>query len=361
MPPWTLEALEELATELFADDLLPLGATAYELLKPLDQRTVEHYFLNGGQLPPPLPPPPPPREPPSCSVNASSEDLAGAVRSVGQSGLLTLSDMPIAPFAELALVFDDICSERLGVAYPSGLAVKAGATAGADMKRILDLNPPKLAEAAAVLTNGIGAAELPAAGAAAAEATHAFASVVSFWQQCASEVAPKLRAAVAAAAECNDILCDNHFDFRMVDYYERSVASGSGQSAPAPRCRAHRDFGSFTLIFAREPGLQVQGAGSDDDQAWIDIAVPATGCALLLFGFVTQVRSNGRLHAAQHRVVDAPEAALSGNSARRTSFVFFISPDDMQAPLYPVVLPGEERRFVDGKSAEAQMMFAVQM
>ena len=81
--------------------------------------------------------------------------------------------------------------------------------------------------------------------------------------------------------------------------------------------------------------------------------------ALLLFGWCTQIRSNDRLHAAQHRVVDGPEPMEGGASARRTSAVFFVSPNDMQAPLHPVVHEGEERNYVDGVSAEAQQMYSM--
>jgi hypothetical protein len=57
-----------------------------------------------------------------------------------------------------------------------------------------------------------------------------------------------------------------------------------------------------------------------------------------------------------HRVTDGQ--SIAGRSVRRTSAVFFISPPDMQAPLEPVVLPGESQTYVSGVSAEAQMMYA---
>ena len=63
------------------------------------------------------------------------------------------------------------------------------------------------------------------------------------------------------------------------------------------------------------------------------------------------------LPALQHRVTDGPQAAKDGWSPRRTSAVFFISPEDMQAPLEPSVLPGEELNYVPGVSPEAQMMY----
>ena len=157
----------------------------------------------------------------------------------------------------------------------------------------------------------------------------------------------------------------------MVDYYEREWASPAAELATGqkgPRCRAHRDFGSITLVFTHSPGLQAQVASEastsiglpegSDLPPWQDVAVPGPTSALLLFGWCTQIRSNGRLHAVQHRVSDPPEPdQTTGRSPRRTSAVFFLSPRDMQAPLTPVVLDGEVANYVPGVSAEAQMMY----
>ena len=87
------------------------------------------------------------------------------------------------------------------------------------------------------------------------------------------------------------------------------------------------------------------------------MAVCAPRAALLLFGWCTEIRSNGRLHAVQHRVIDEP--GPRERASRRTSAVFFVSPHDMQAPLHPVVLDGEAVQYVDGVSAEAQQMYSM--
>jgi hypothetical protein len=370
---WSREKLEDIATDLFADDCLPLDDATVALLALLPLKTVEQYFLSGGTLPAP----PAPYSPPSVSLDASIDDISVAMQAAGRIGLLEITGLPVVPLVELQAVFDDLHQTATSGGaphgcYPNGLGLKdayassAASSGKDDMKRILDLNPRTLAEAEASLGLWQGAAPVASA----------FGAVVNFWREMADAVAPKLRRAVAAAASCDALLEDEHYDFRMVDYYQRS------RTESAPRCRAHRDFGGFTLVFASTPGLQAQldGGGSrphasgdpgeadDDDDRWHDVAPSAPGSALLLFGWCTQIRSNGRLHAAQHRVVDAVHnygpaeghelSAVDGvQSARRSSAVFFVSPNDMQAPLEPAVLPGETCNYVPGKSAEAQMMF----
>mmetsp|Transcript_78257 Transcript_78257/g.117719 ORF Transcript_78257/g.117719 Transcript_78257/m.117719 type:complete len:173 (+) Transcript_78257:71-589(+) len=121
----------------------------------------------------------------------------------------------------------------------------------------------------------------------------------------------------------------------MVDYYQRPA------SATPPRCTEHRDFGSFTLIFSNLPGLEVWCDGS-----WTPVAPPPLGSALLLFGWCTQIRSNGRIPAVLHRVVDPP--AQQNLVPRRTSAVFFVAPKSVETPLEPVVRDGEVRQYVSG-------------
>jgi hypothetical protein len=128
-------------------------------------------------------------------------------------------------------------------------------------------------------------------------------------------------------------------NFRMVDYYARP------KSAVPPRCGEHRDFGSYTLIFADEPGLQFFVDGE-----WHDVGPIPAGSALLLFGWCTQIRSNGRIPAALHRVVDGGQAVdgEDGVIPRRSSLVLFVAPKDAGTPLEPVVFEGEERKYISG-------------
>lgn len=159
-------------------------------------------------------------------------------------------------------------------------------------------------------------------------------SALAFWDNLRTSVAPKLLHALAASSGSNDVLIDAHFNYRMVDYYSRP------RDSTPPRCGEHRDFGTFTLLFSREPGLQANVAGK-----WVDLAPPPEGGAVLLFGWCTEIRSNGRLPAVLHRVVDASGAEMT---PRRTSAVLFVAPKDVHTPLEPVLREGEPRRYLSG-------------
>ena len=158
---------------------------------------------------------------------------------------------------------------------------------------------------------------------------------MQFWNKCTSAVAPKIIDALGLASGSLDVASDAHFNFRMVDYYSRPATD-----ITAPRCGEHRDFGSFSLIFASDPGLQ-----AFIDGEWNDISPPA-GAAILLFGWCTQIRSNGRIPAALHRVAD--HLSVDGIVPRRTSAVLFVAPKDVNTPLEPVVREGELRQYISG-------------
>ena len=211
-PPWSRQELEDLRDlELFADDV-DLTDEAVERLRLLPRAAVEDFFASGGELMPP--PPLAPYQPPVCSIDADVSALAAALRAAGRVGLLELTGLPPMPFAELQAVFDDLhAAEGLSSWYPSGLTLKdAHATkpdATADMKRILDLNPKRLSEAETALLHYGATSQCSTASQAAVVA---FGAVVAFWRQCADAVAPRLRAAVAAAAGTDSILEDDHLD-----------------------------------------------------------------------------------------------------------------------------------------------------
>jgi isopenicillin N synthase-like dioxygenase len=394
---WSRSELESIRADAFADDV-DLTDELVERLRLLPLEHVEAFFLDGGVLLPVLPPVPNAGEdytPPTISYVCSPSEFAAAVRSVGtHGGLLRVSDLPVAPIMHIQCAFDDLhdaaqTGKSADPIYSPELVLKdACATAAgiesahsADPKRIIDLNPERLAAAEDRLLSQASSCD----GLAETSPQAALRAITRFWRELCDSVAPKLTAAIVSASSCPLIANDSHFDFRMVDYYERdsaprNVAEGAGSSSAADsskstpplslRCRPHRDFGSFTLIFCTEPGLEIQwGASGSDGQGggtqssgaasvsrWHRVTPCPAGSALLLFGWCTQIRSNGRLQATMHRVTDGQ--SIAGRSVRRTSAVFFISPPDMQAPLEPVVLPGESQTYVSGVSAEAQMMYA---
>jgi len=269
---------------------------------------------------------------PHVSFAAPTSELANSIGAANH-GVLVLTDLPAAPIESIKEVFNELkaskeIGNRLNKAYTKNLVYKDSFSEGqggayVDQKRVLDLSPERLAQ--------IAHTEPSLAEIAQTELT----TTMTFWQGCASVVMPKLLEATSAAVG-SDVAADAHCNFRMVDYYERS------ELAAPPRCGEHRDFGTATLIFASDaPGLEVMVDGVFQPAPPI-----AANSAILLFGWCTQIRSNGRIPAALHRVVDAP--AIDGVIPRRTSAVLFIAPKDVGTPLEPVVKSGEARQYISG-------------
>ncbi len=202
------------------------------------------------------------------------------------------------------------------------------------MKRVLDLSPERFSEilqADPTLFDDLAASADISDGNFVQE-------VIDFWMNC-TDLSPKITEALrlALGGEDDALLKDSHFNYRAVDYYERSAQE------LAPRCGEHRDFGTYTLIFAGRGGLEV----CVEDKWQRVSAQDAPTTATLLFGWCTQIRSNGRITAALHRVVD-DTVSESGIVPRRVSAVMFVAPKEASTPLEPVVLEGERQRYVSG-------------
>ena len=260
---------------------------------------------------------------------ASLADTAPAIAksiSDASDGILWLDGVPEAPFDKIAevlqsLVQDRSVGKRLNDAYSKNLVFKDSFANGnggptIDRKRVLDLSPERLAiiqeaEPDLILSHPD------------------LSAVLHFWEEskCSTH---KILKALALAIGSDDVVQDAAFNYRMVDYnaYEKD-------GLDAPRCGEHRDFGSFTLIQAVEPGFQYQSQDGD----WMAVE-PRAGAALLLFGWCTQIRSNGRIPAAMHRVVDLVP--------RRVSAVLFCAPKNPETTLEPVVLDDEARQYIGG-------------
>ena len=137
--------------------------------------------------------------------------------------------------------------------------------------------------------------------------------------------------------------------YRMVDYYARGGEwVGEEEEGVPPRCGEHRDYGTMTLIFQDETGgLEVFVEGEEGEEGeWVP--VPG-GETVLLFGWCTKVRSNDRMNAALHRVVN-PKGRERGQEEvkeekeeevpRRMAAILFIAPLP-EARVVPVVEKGE--------------------
>ena len=110
----------------------------------------------------------------------------------------------------------------------------------------------------------------------------------------------------------------------MVDYPSRPSNIDENRG---PRCGAHRDFGTITIIFPDDTsGLEV--LLDEKKEVWRPLDV-SSGSAILLFGWCANIRSNDRVPAALHRVVDAP--GQNGIVPRRISAVFYVAPSSNTA------------------------------
>lgn len=243
-----------------------------------------------------------------------------------------LTDLPSAPFGEIQSAFEHLSSrndltDRLNNAYKKNLVFKDSFANGnggpqVDMKSVLDLSPERLDEIAhndpdlALHQGSLG-------------------ETLAYWELLRTTVAPKLVDAVADAVGCPSVKVDAAINYRMVDYYERQT------DMVPPRCGEHRDFGSFTLVFPSRSGFQIHIDGE-----WKDVDLPSSGAAILVFGWCTQIRSNGRIPAVLHRVVDGEEHGSV--VPRRISAVLFCAPKSTETLLEPLVREGEERVYVSG-------------
>jgi len=278
--------------------------------------------------------------PRTLSANLPVSDIADIINKYEGQGVFILSDLPKAPISEIRNAFDALAkrpdlTKRLNNAYSNNLVYKDSFSNGnggpnVDMKRVLDLSPDRLDQ---IQKNDPDLSIL--------KEGH-LGETMKYWDHLKTDIAPKIVRAVADAIGSEDVVNDAAFNYRMVDYYDRHEVNNldDGDSMVAPRCGDHRDFGSFTLIFPSDAGFQVNING-----VWKDVPELEDGTAILLFGWCTQIRSNGRIPAVLHRVTD-----VEGVS-RRTSAVLFCAPKLADTSLEPQIRDGEERVYSSGIKA----------
>lgn len=197
------------------------------------------------------------------------------------------------------------------------------------MKRVLDLSPERFRDI--LLADPTIFSDLQESS-----DENNIQEIIDFWMNL-TDLAPKIIDALSVATGCEDLSTDSHYNYRAVDYYERPVGERP------PRCGEHRDFGTCSLIFSSCGGLEVFV-----DNQWQRVATDSSPTsAILLFGWCTQIRSNGRIPAVLHRVVD-DEPTTSNLVPRRISAVLFVAPKEASTPLEPKVLAGEKQRYISG-------------
>jgi len=273
---------------------------------------------------------------PVVSLSASTVEIAHRIAC--SQGYLVLTDLESQPpFQAIQGTFDELptgedVASRLHEAYTKNLICKdsAGFRDFCGHERVLDFNTEHLKKIK------LASPEFPMSSVQ----DEKVARMLRFWESCALDVMPKLVKAISLAIGTDDVSADAHCYFRMVDYYERPALA---QGAPLHRCEEHRDFGTASLIFPSD----VKGLEIFADDKWQ--AVPPVhphAAGILIFGWCTQIRSNGRIPAVLHRVVDAE--AVHGVVPRRTSAVLFIAPKEKESPLEPMIQEGEARRYISG-------------
>lgn len=106
---------------------------------------------------------------------------------------------------------------------------------------------------------------------------------------------------------------------RLLDYREELP------DVDSPRCQAHRDFGTFTLLWEDTAGLEV----ALGDDAWA--RAPNSGAEVVVVaGRALSLLTAGQIAAAQHRVVAPPRLDGALRTPRRSSIALFVEPAKTQ-------------------------------
>jgi len=284
----------------------------------------------------------------SISAGASVVEIAQAIQRCGRVGALLVTDLTPAPFTSIEELFDRFTAqptlgEIVNSAYTKNLVYKDAFAMGnggptVDQKRVLDISPERLqaireAQAQAQQSSNLSDEDKENLS-LSSQLGSALERALAWWASLEENNRQHILEALALAIGSDGCMVDVHSNYRMVDYYPH----GKESSLVPPRCGEHRDFGAFTLVFSDKPGLELFVGGE-----WRAVAPLPSNSAVLLFGWCTELWSNGRIHATLHRVANKEE-----DVARRLSAVLFVAPKDVNTPLEPHVLPGEVRQYVSG-------------
>ncbi|KAK4201255.1 hypothetical protein QBC40DRAFT_324733 [Triangularia verruculosa] len=101
-----------------------------------------------------------------------------------------------------------------------------------------------------------------------------------------------------------------------------SSSSSDKQSIGLP---SHTDFGTVTILFNWQAGLQIESATATGQWEWVK---PLPGHAIVNLGDAMKIFTNGHLKSAKHRVVPLPTAHGSRKTADRYSVVYSIRPNN---------------------------------
>ena len=112
---------------------------------------------------------------------------------------------------------------------------------------------------------------------------------------------------------------------RLLHYYAQPVSERGPPQTP------HTDLGSLTVLFTKQPGLQVLRPGPDSE--WSHV-LPRPGHAIINLGDGLSLLTNKYFHSCLHRVGPLPGRAME----ERYSFAYLQRAED-QTPLTTVNSP----------------------
>ena len=238
-----------------------------------------------------------------------------------------------APFSTIRQLFDHLrahprLAASLNATYPLRGVFKTAAKSNplSDQKLTLDLSPARVSRIPAALSDELNEFGL--------------GEIVGFFEGVMSKHFEPVMAALSAAipgiagvADHHDLLAAAHMErninFRLCDYTPNTADPASENG-----CGAHRDYGTFSIIFQDgTPGLEIEDGSYPG--GWRAIHGDAT---VVLGGWCAYILSGGELRAVRHRVRRTP-------GVRRLSAVLFVAPD-LDVVLKPLVCTAQvQKRF----------------
>lgn len=238
-----------------------------------------------------------------------------------------------APFSTIRRLFDHLrahphLAASLNGIYPLRGVFKTAAIRNpfSDQKLTLDLSISRVTRIPRTLSDELNEFGL--------------AEIVDFFEGVVSRHFEPVMAALSAAipgmegvANHHDLLAAAHIErninFRLCDYTP-STADPASENG----CGAHRDYGTFSIIFQDgTPGLEIEDGSCPG--GWRAIPGDAT---VILGGWCAYILSGGELRAVRHRVRRTP-------GVRRLSAVLFVAPD-LDVVLKPLICTAQvQKRF----------------
>lgn len=221
-----------------------------------------------------------------------------------------------APFDAIKTLFDHLAASpetaaQLNQTYPARGIYKAAAQwkKDVDQKFTIDLSPHRLDLIPSELRNHL--------------APFGFTEVVQFFENLMETHLPVIMQQIGLLSgnDFTPLHREQNVNFRLCDYNPATANPASFNG-----CGAHRDYGTFSIIFQDgTSGLEIESTSTPGQ--WVPVPPTST---VILAGWSAYILSGAKLHAVRHRVRRIP-------GKRRLSAVFFVAPD-LHVKLQPVAL-----------------------